>query len=91
MGSSLAGEYGVQADRNGEFAWLDHDGQRVVDQPANESLTFDVTQPNLRFWKHIDEILDVATARGFYVALWATWGSSFISEVRAKCSNVVGF
>lgn len=76
------GEFGVQADRNGEFAWLDHSGRRVVATPANESLTFDVTKPNLRFWAHIDEILDVATVHGFYIALWATWGSSFISEVR---------
>ncbi len=80
------GEFGVQADRNGEFAWLDHSGRRVLAPPANGSLTFDVTKPNPRFWAHIDEILDVATAHDFYVALWATWGSSFISEVRAKAA-----
>lgn len=90
MGGFEPGESGMQADHNGEFAWLDHDGRRVPSPTANNSfhgntsLTFDVTKPNPRFWAHIDEILDIATARGFYVALWATWGSSFISEVRAE-------
>ena len=87
MGGFEPMEWGPQADRNGEFAWLDHDGKRVPSPPminhsfhGNASRTFDVTKHNPAFWAHIDEILDVAAAHGFYVALWATWGSSFISK-----------
>ena len=87
MGGFEPMEWGPQADRNGEFAWLDHDGKRVPSPPminhsfhGNASRTFDVTKHNPAFWAHIDEILDVAAAHGFFVALWATWGSSFISK-----------
>jgi hypothetical protein len=47
----------MQADRNGEFPWLAHDGTPV---PTTGAGGFDITKPNPAFFEHVDSILDVA-------------------------------
>jgi hypothetical protein len=55
----------MQQDRNGEYPWLDASGLPVP--PPGATSAFDVTKPNLKFFEHVDEILDVAAEHEFYV------------------------
>ena len=64
----------MQLDRNDEYPWLDSSGRPVP--PPGATSEFDVTQPNPKFFAHVDEMLDVATQHDFYVSPMSTQHAS---------------
>jgi len=39
----------------------------------------DPTHPNEKYWAYVDQVLDLATQKGFYIAMWPVWGSMWVS------------